>query len=222
MDGRWCGRDPLGETDIINVFVFSQNSPFVRIDYLGLVCRIYTWFWGTHSAMECGDTYISRFPEEGQYYDLVRKTLLRKYPEQPVGWLRSLEDDIKLYGNDYTVTETSCLDEDRVRQWLIDRKNDKSDTYSFGTNDCTDAVTDAMQFSLIDDEPKPSSDDCLQSSKCKSSWGAYYAVVEDILENQNFTLPSTVEKKVKMLNENKCKRYRCVIKYFPPIRRGVY
>ena len=75
---------------------------------------------------------------------------------------------------------------------------------------------------LIDDEPKPSSDDCLQSSKCKSSWGAYYAVVEDILENQNFTLPSTVEKKVKMLNENKCKRYRCVIKYFPPIRRGVY
>ena len=122
-------------------------------------------------------------------------------------------------GENYTVTETSCLDEDRVKSWLKMKEND---TYWFGFNDCTDAVTDAMQYALKNTERKPNVNDCPQPSICQQAIFGAYAIVEDLLENKNFTLPSTVEKKVKMLNENKCKRYRCVIKYFPPIRRGVY
>ena len=106
-----------------------------------------------------------------------------------------------------------------MKSWLKMKEND---TYWFGFNDCTDAVTDAMQYALKNTERKPNVNDCPQPSICQQAIFGAYAIVEDILENQNFTLPSTVEKKVKMLNENKCKRYRCVIKYFPPIRRGVY
>lgn len=42
--------------------------------------------------------------------------------------------------------------------------------------------------------------------------GLLFNKCEDILENTDFMLPSTVEERVKILNKNGCKRYKCTLK----------
>lgn len=43
--------------------------------------------------------------------------------------------------------------------------------------------------------------------------GLLFNKCEDILENTDFMLPSTVEERVKILNKNGCKRYKCTLKF---------
>lgn len=36
LEGRWIGRDPIGEVEIWNLYEISKNHPNVESDYLGL------------------------------------------------------------------------------------------------------------------------------------------------------------------------------------------
>ncbi len=52
MDGRWLGRDPIGEVDEFNLFTFNKNTIFT-IDFLGLIailsCLRYKWTHPTYN-----------------------------------------------------------------------------------------------------------------------------------------------------------------------------
>ncbi len=201
-DGRWCRRDPIEEDGGLNLYTLCHNDSSSKTDVKGLICYIYTW--GSpigHSAIQCQNgLYISKFPGKGNNKNvsiLDSKTV----------W-RTLSDDIKEYGSNYTVTSTECLNEDAMQAWFDSQKS--TDRYTFGTSDCTDIVTGALQMGLNQERPDASS--CPQPSLCERLLGGE-AIVVDLLENKNFTPPKAVEDMVKKLNAGKCNRYMCTIEY---------
>ena len=41
-DGRWINRDYINESKTINLYIYSKNSIYISIDYLGLACFVIT------------------------------------------------------------------------------------------------------------------------------------------------------------------------------------
>ncbi|MDO4410376.1 MAG: RHS repeat-associated core domain-containing protein, partial [Akkermansia sp.] len=70
MDGRWLGRDPIGEVDKFNLFIYIQSQPISYIDLLG---RNNMNFWSPTACMPISKPTRSLLPSGIGKTDFIPK-----------------------------------------------------------------------------------------------------------------------------------------------------
>gem|GEM_PF-1528450 len=117
--GRWTQRDPLGDVDAANLFVYAENDPVSRLDPLGL--------WVTMTFKRAQHLLIVRDEDPGgETIETVAHSGLGKFMDKPGAEWKYEEGPIPggvyLIGNRYTSTVDVPGDKDWYRLYGRDGK----------------------------------------------------------------------------------------------------
>jgi len=218
--GRWISRDPIEEKGGLSLYAAVRNDPLDYWDRLGQKCclRTYPKADGSpfgHSVLTCGannEIYVSFFPQKGSLRGQIPKEGSWHTPEQ---------DAIDYAKNPPTEVCTDCLDEGKIRDWLLKAKEDRTkfaDTYN-----CSNAAKDAIAAGLPPEKQKKP--ECGKCSFLERLAGAVRKFPRDLLTQDTgyagsastghllITYPADLEGRFKDVVGNGCNRWKCDIQW---------
>ena len=215
--GRWLSRDPIEEHGGFNLYAFCGNNTH-NYDVRGTQCCVIIIHPGTypgensdvgHAILDCGDnSYVSYFPDKEENKNGIGRWPGKNHSkkEDEIYYGFSFGDfgsgnTIRIPGHTGKITRqclSSCIDATKAAS-VIERVRSSTSYWDFNDSNCADMVMNVLREAISQEKPK--------CKPCYTSW--------DILAKRaEIQIPEDVSKMVSLLEENDCKRYKCV---FDPI-----
>ena len=200
--GRWLNRDYIGEFGGKNLYGFAKNGAINNIDIMGKRCCLITYHATKkvsltgHSALKCENTYISIFPDtwipspipgfgSGHHTEGDDKRDYGDVKGNP-NWNTETGTYVTTEGVQVDVLCSDCLTDEKVKappagcDWWLGKT-------------CADYTLDGIIAGVDQEE-----------IECPCGYSA-----TDLLDADFIQTPLSTAEKLKILEENNCKRWKC-------------